>query len=147
MIFAVAAQPLWKARTLRHIDIDELEPATQLDAWYSSGDLTEAQYQALKAWRDDGGGVRLGERAMPEGRRESNSDIMADAARDRHRRGKRVLLACRDGDRVARACHRLCMIDDGAQDIDLVQRGASALWAEYFGWPADPSFRRAFQSA
>ena len=105
---------------------------TALDHWLAVGHLTRAQHAALLQWRDDGGGIRKrggGPRVRRDEKREA--DIMADAARGRHRAAWRAVE--RLGDNVARAVHRLAMLDDGDQRVDCVQRGASAVWVFYRG--------------
>lgn len=105
---------------------------TALDHWLAVGNLTPAQHAALCQWRDDGGGIRR-RRPAPKERRDEGPaiDIMAEAARERHKRAWRAVE--RLGDNVARAVHRLAMLDDGDQRVDCVQRGASAVWVFYRG--------------
>ena len=104
---------------------------TALDHWLALGHLTQAQHAALSQWRDDGGGIRKRGRAPKPDRRDEKPalDIMAEAARERHRTAWRAVE--RLGDNVAKAVHRLVMLDDGDQRVELVARGASVVWCWY----------------
>ena len=106
---------------------------TALDEWYQAERVSVAQYQALIQWRDDGGGIRKrGRPFKAKAEQAANApDVMASAARERHKRAFAAVE--RLGDSVAKAVHRLVMMDDGDQRQELVQRGASVVWVYYQG--------------
>ena len=102
-----------------------------LEEWYAAELISVAQYQALAMWREDGGGIRKrGRPPKAQAERQQAADVMPSAAHDRHRSAHKAME--RIGDNVAKAVHRLVMLDDGDQRVEPVQQGAAVVWACYF---------------
>lgn len=110
---------------------DAEQDRTHLADWYARGDLSEAHYQALVNWREDGGGVRKPRAQGAKGKREDNGDRMAGNARRRHKSIFRMMEQINYS--AAQACHRLVIVNDPDVRLDFVKVGASICWAEYFG--------------
>jgi hypothetical protein len=103
---------------------------THLARWYSATRLSDAHYNALVAWREDGGGLNRNKVLGAFAGQTDLADHFIDHARKRHR----VLLKRMTQINDSAAIATKSFVMDNNPDVreDYVQIGGSIAWAEYF---------------